>query len=327
MDNLDTGVILIVDDNHTNLAVLSQVLKSAGLKVRVAVDGESAIAQVEYALPELILLDVQMPGIDGFETCQRLKVNPVTSNIPVIFMTALADTENKIKGLSLGAVDYITKPFQEEEVLARIKVHLRLHFLTRKVMEQSAALQQANQQLMLLANLDGLTAVANRRRFDEYLDQQWYLLAQKQEPITLILGDLDYFKNYNDFYGHQAGDDCLKQVASALNLAAKRTSDLVCRYGGEEFALILPHTDEQGAIKVAKSAIAEVKKLRIPHSQSLVSQYVTMSLGISCQVPRPELQPKSAIAAADAALYQAKQQGRDRFCFSQLYSSEKISER
>ncbi|MGL6338548.1 MAG: response regulator, partial [Waterburya sp.] len=185
MDNQNTGVILIVDDNHTNLAVLSKVLKSAGLKVRVAVDGASAIAQVEYAPPELILLDVKMPGIDGFETCQKLKVNSLTKDIPIIFMTALADIEHKVKGLSLGAVDYITKPFQEEEVLARVRVHLKLHFLTRKVMEQAAALQKANQQLMLLANLDGLTEVANRRRFDEYLEQQWKLLAQKQAPIAL----------------------------------------------------------------------------------------------------------------------------------------------
>lgn len=324
MDNPDTGVILIVDDNHTNLAVLSQVLKSAGLKVRVAVDGESAIAQAEYALPELILLDIQMPGIDGFETCQRLKANPLTSNIPIIFMTALADIENKIKGLSLGAVDYITKPFQEEEVLARIKVHLKLHFLTLKVIEQSVALQKANQQLMLLANLDGLTKVANRRRFDEYLEQQWQLQTQKQAPISLILGDLDYFKNYNDFYGHQAGDDCLKQVASALNLAAKRNSDLVCRYGGEEFALILPHTDCPGAIKVAEATIAEVQKLQIPHFQSLVSQYVTISLGISCQIPSPELPLKSAIAAADAALYRAKQQGRNCLYVGQLYQNKPL---
>jgi diguanylate cyclase (GGDEF)-like protein len=327
MNNPNTGVILIVDDNHTNLAVLSKVLKSAGLKVRVAIDGESAIAQVEYAPPELILLDVKMPGIDGFETCQKLKANPVARDIPIIFMTALADTEHKIKGLSLGAVDYITKPFQEEEVLARIRVHLKLHFLTRKVIEQSAALQQANQQLMLLANLDGLTEVANRRRFDEYLEQQWQLLAQKQAPITLILCDLDYFKSYNDFYGHQAGDDCLKQVASALGLAARRSEDLVCRYGGEEFALILPNTDFQGAIKVAEITIAEVKKLQIPHAQSLVSPYVTISLGISCQIPSQDFKPKSAIAAADAALYQAKQQGRDRFYLDQLCSQVKISEK
>jgi DNA-binding response OmpR family regulator len=152
MDSPYSEVILIVDDNHTNLSVLSKVLKSAGLKVRVAVDGESAIAQVEYDPPGLILLDIQMPGIDGFETCQRLKAQTHIEDIPIIFITALADMEYKIKGLSLGAVDYITKPFQEEEVLARIRVHLKLRFLTKKVMEQANALQEANLQLQRLAN-------------------------------------------------------------------------------------------------------------------------------------------------------------------------------
>jgi PleD family two-component response regulator len=181
MNSPDSGVILIIDDNHTNLSVLSKVLKSAGLKVRVAIDGESAIAQVEYDPPELILLDIQMPGIDGFETCQRLKAQDRTQDIPIIFMTALTDMEHKIKGLSLGAVDYITKPFQEEEVLARIRVHLKLRFLTQKVIEQAKALQEANLELQRLANLDGLTEVANRRRFDEYLEEQWECLAEKKK--------------------------------------------------------------------------------------------------------------------------------------------------
>jgi diguanylate cyclase (GGDEF)-like protein len=313
MDSPYSEVILIVDDNHTNLSVLSKVLKSAGLKVRVAIDGASAIAQAEYDPPGLILLDIQMPGIDGFETCRRLKTQNHTQDIPIIFMTALTDMEHKIKGLSLGAVDYITKPFQEEEVLARIRVHLKLRFLTQKVIEQANALQEANLQLQRLANLDGLTEVANRRRFDEYLEEQWQELAEKNAPLSLILCDIDYFKSYNDYYGHQAGDYCLKQVAYALSLAVKRSIDLVCRYGGEEFAIIMPDTNLPEAVKVAEEICLAVNKLKIPHAQSQVSKYVTISLGISSQIPTPELRAKSAIATADTCLYTAKKQGRDRF--------------
>lgn len=314
MDSPDSAVILIVDDNHTNLSVLSKVLKGAGLKVRVAIDGGCAIEQVEYDPPSLILLDIQMPGIDGFETCQRLKTQTHTQDIPIIFMTALTDMEHKIKGLSLGAVDYITKPFQEEEVLARIRIHLKLRFLTQKVMEQANALQEANLQLQRLANLDGLTEVANRRHFDKYLEEQWQHLTENNAPLSLILCDIDYFKSYNDYYGHQAGDYCLKQVAYALSLAVKRSGDLVCRYGGEEFAIILPDTNLKEAIKVAEEIILAVKKIKIPHDRSQVSKYITMSLGIGSQIPTQELRSKSAIATADTCLYEAKKQGRDRYC-------------
>jgi PleD family two-component response regulator len=183
MNVKDARVILLVDDNPTNLAVLSQALKSAGYKIRVAMDGESAIEQVTSDPPELILLDVMMPGIDGFETCTRLKANLATKDIPIIFITASADVENKVKGLSLGAVDYVTKPFQQEEVLARVHVHLELRFLTRKVQEQAIALNEANQQLSRLALLDGLTELANRRRFDVFNSLRYRLLQELQRSF------------------------------------------------------------------------------------------------------------------------------------------------
>jgi diguanylate cyclase (GGDEF)-like protein len=307
----NSTVILIVDDNPTNLSVLSHALKTAGYKVRVAVDGESAIAQVEEEPPELILLDVQMPGIDGFETCMRLKTKPNARDIPVIFITAHTDIENKIKGLSVGAVDYITKPFQHEEVLARVKVHLKLRFLTQTVQEQAIALQKANQELHRLANLDGLTEVANRRRFDEYLQQEWRRSARGQQYLSLILCDIDYFKRYNDHYGHQAGDVCLKRVAQAIHNTVRRPGDMVARYGGEEFAIILPNTGPEGALRVAELIRAHIKQLQIPHSESLVTPYVTLSLGISSQVPSPASAVESLVAAADRALYTVKDKHRD----------------
>lgn len=308
------GIILIVDDNTANLAVLSNSLKSAGFKVRVAVDGESAIDQVEYSPPDLILLDVTMPGIDGFETCTRLKANLETQEIPVIFMTALSELPDKVKGFSVGAVDYITKPFQEKEVLARVTAHLKLRFLTLKVMEQATALQQANHELQRLANLDGLTRIANRRRFDDYLEQEWRRLAREKVPLSLIMCDVDHFKRYNDYFGHLAGDACLKQVAKALECAVKRPADLVARYGGEEFAVVLPNTSAEGAIQVAECIQLELKQLKIIHPHSEVSAYVTLTLGISSQVPTQESQAEFLITTADQALYKAKKQRRDTYC-------------
>jgi diguanylate cyclase (GGDEF)-like protein len=312
------GVILIVDDNPTNLSVLSIALKAAGYKIRVAMDGESAIEQIQEDAPELILLDVQMPGIDGFETCRRLKESPLTQNIPIIFITASIDLENKVKGLSVGAVDYITKPFQQEEVLARVRVHLELRFLTRKVQEQAIALQQANQKLHRLANLDGLTEVANRRRFDEYFDQEWQRSGREQTPLSLILCDIDYFKNYNDHYGHQAGDACLRRVAKTISETLRRPADLVARYGGEEFAIILPNTPSEGAIHIAELLQLRMKQLEILHAQSRVNSYVTLSLGISSQVPVLSQENKSLIAATDKALYLAKSEGRNTFCMEKF---------
>lgn len=308
----ERSVILIVDDNPTNLAVLSQVLKSTGYKTCVAVDGEGAVAQAKAALPDLILLDVQMPGMDGFEACTQLKSDPLTADIPVIFITAATTVESKVKGLSLGAVDYVTKPFQHEEVLARVKVHLQLRFLTYKVQEQAIALKKANLELHRLANLDGLTQVANRRRFDEYLDQEWRRLARDQDFLSLILCDIDYFKDYNDCYGHQAGDACLRQVAQAIRAGLNRPTDLVARYGGEEFAIVLSNTHPTGAFKVAETIRENIKRLQIVHARSKVESYVTLSLGVSSNIPSYDTPADTLVATADQSLYIAKGNGRNR---------------
>ncbi|MBW4663660.1 MAG: diguanylate cyclase [Chroococcus sp. CMT-3BRIN-NPC107] len=319
--------VLIIDDNPVNLRLAVDYLEASGFVVLVAQDGESGLQRASYANPHMILLDVILPGIDGFETCRLLKGDPQTKNIPVIFMTALADTEDKVKGFETGAVDYVTKPIQQEELLARITTHLRVQALTYQLQKQNELLQQqalelqaarqeaeaVARELQRLVHLDGLTGVANRRHFDQHLSDEWRRLAREQAPISLILCDIDYFKKYNDCYGHQAGDACLQQIAQAIVRVVKRPADLVARYGGEEFAIILPNTDTEGAVQVAQLIGAEIELLNIPHAESDVSKVVTASLGISSQVPRPEMLAESLIFTADRSLYAAKNQGRNTY--------------
>jgi diguanylate cyclase (GGDEF)-like protein len=322
--------ILIIDDNPTNLCVAVDYLEESGFTVLVAQDGCSGLKRAQYAHPQLILLDVLMPDMDGFETCRRLKLNPETCDIPVIFMTALSDLNDKVKGFAVGAVDYVTKPIQQEELLARMTTHLRIQSLTQQLQQQNQQLQQqaialeqakqdaetANLELQRVAYVDSVTAIANRRRFDEHLRLEWQRLARDKEPLSLILCDIDYFKFYNDHYGHQAGDLCLKEIAQTMDRVMKRAADVVARYGGEEFAIILPNVRIKGAIHIARLIQMEIRHLEIPHAQSKVSPNVTLSLGISSRIPDPQQQPESLITAADRALYQAKAQGRNTYALA-----------
>jgi diguanylate cyclase (GGDEF)-like protein len=187
------------------------------------------------------------------------------------------------------------------------------YILESKVAERTSELEKANQELSRLATLDGLTQVPNRRRFDEYLAQEWKRSQREQQTLSLILCDVDFFKLYNDYYGHQSGDHCLQQVAQAMQRAVKRPADLVARYGGEEFVVILPNTEAEGAIIVAQALQNQVASLKILHAKSQVSDYITLSLGVSSMIPLPDTAPKDLIAIADAALYEAKKQGRDRW--------------
>jgi two-component system cell cycle response regulator len=453
LDSENKGSILLVDDIPENLQLLSDLLVKLGYNVRSVTSGRMALKTVKVKRPDVILLDIKMPEMDGYQVCQALKADENLRGIPVIFISALDDVLDKVTAFKSGGIDYITKPFQIEEVVARLNNQLIIqrqqqlleqeianrretqevlyqsrallasvlnssldgiaamqairapetgniedfrclvvnpviarafatsreemigklvlkrflnrfepelfqkfvnivetgepleqdfyyssgesswfHFVAVKLgdgfaitirdittrKETELALQDANQKLEQLANLDALTQVANRRCFNDCLMREW----QKQQPLSLILFDLDSFKRYNDYYGHLAGDDCLLKIAQIVyqiirHHAVERPTDLVARYGGEEFAVLLPNTDLQGAIRVATRIQEQVHSLAIPHIKSGVTDIVTVSLGICSLVPSLEVKPDRIIANADQALYHAKEQGRDRYCIAE----------
>lgn len=307
-----TDIILIVDDIPDNLRYLSSLLSQRGYDVRAAINGRMALTVVKSTSPSLILLDILMPEMNGYEVCRRLKSDSQTSDIPIIFLSALDGVEDKVSAFEMGGVDYITKPFHPAEVVARVQIHLTM----RRLQQQ---LQAANQELKRLVHVDGLTLVANRRRFNEYLEQEWHRSALEKLPLSLILCDVDFFKTYNDIYGHLAGDECLCRLARVLQESVRYTSDLVARYGGEEFAVILPNTSPNGAFHVAQSIQAAIQRLKMVHEGSQIGAYVTFSFGIATIVPEIGRLSNRLVAAADKALYRAKVNGRGKIC---VYSHE-----
>ncbi|SKB15653.1 putative signal transduction response regulator [Planktothrix sp. PCC 11201] len=450
------GNILLVDDLPENLQLLSDLLIKLGYTVRSVTSGRMALKTVKVKQPDVIFLDIKMPEMDGYQVCQALKADENLSQIPIIFISALNDVFDKVKAFQSGGIDYITKPFQVEEVVARLESQLTIqrqqrlleqeiikrrdaeevlyqsrallssilngsldgiaalqalrepetgeikdfrclvvnpilarvfdrtredmmgkvilrrllnriqpelfyrfvkvvetgesleqdiyypvgdsywyHFVAVKLGDGFAitirditarkktelALQEANQKLKELANLDSLTQIANRRCFDACLQREWEVLAQQQRPLTLIMFDLDGFKPYNDHYGHLAGDDCLVQISQAVYQCTRhqdlrRPIDLVARYGGEEFIVLLSGKDLATGIQVAERIQQAIYRLKIPHEYSNVREIVTVSLGIASVIPSLEVQPNYLIELADQALYNAKQQGRDRYCIS-----------
>lgn len=301
---LNRNSILIVDDIPANIKVLGEALRFE-YQVRLATEGERALKIAGSSNPpDLILLDIVMPKMDGYEVCRRLKEDSSTRNIPVIFITAMAEEEDETRGLALGAVDYITKPFSLPIVKARVKTHLEL--------------KRHRDLLEALSTLDGLTGIPNRRRFDEVLKIEWLRAQREGTPLSLIMLDIDHFKLYNDNYGHIEGDDCLKKVAGCLAGGMSRPADFVARYGGEEFAVVLPMTDMQGAVKVASTLLRRMAEMRIPHAHSPVADRVTISLGVATMLPDRHGAPVRLIEAADKCLYTAKQAGRDRIKWTDL---------
>ncbi len=293
--------VLIVDDDIATIRLIAEAL-APDYDVIIATDAEEGLEQARATHPELILLDVLMPSINGFSLCRKLKSDEMTRRIPVVFVTGLTEVSDQARGFEIGAVDYITKPIEVPLLRARVKTHIRLYRQTL--------------QLESLAATDPLTGLSNRRKFDESLAHEIERCQRSQSELALIMVDIDDFKAYNDTYGHGRGDDCLVTVAHVLKNSARRGTDLCCRLGGEEFAIILGETDRVGAMTLAENIIAQFNELKLEHKSASEHNYLTVSMGVAVMDMRSALRDKvearELIDKADQALYNAKARGRNR---------------
>ncbi|HUF29184.1 MAG TPA: diguanylate cyclase [Gemmatimonadaceae bacterium] len=297
------GRILVVDDDVANIEVLNEVLGSS-YEVFFATRGAQAIEIARAALPDLVLLDVLMPEMNGYELCSRLRADPLTASIPVIFITGLGDVDAEIRGLEVGAVDYVTKPISPPLVRLRVRNQIEL--------------KRSRDRMEKLAETDGLTGLANRRAFDRVLGVEFRRLRRSGAPLSLILLDVDHFKLFNDHYGHVAGDDCLRSVAGVIGSAIARAADVAARYGGEEFGVVLPETSHEGAVLVAEKIRRAIVDACIPHETSPVASVVTASLGVVSVACAGLSAPPEVVAIADEQLYRAKSMGRNQIAGSDL---------
>ncbi|OKH18002.1 diguanylate cyclase domain-containing protein [[Limnothrix rosea] IAM M-220] len=347
----DNATILVVDDNITNLRLLTAILSQHGYTVKIAKSALAGLRHLKQCQTDLILLDIKMPHIDGYQFCIWLKSHPTTKNIPIIFLSGTQQSIAKIKAFSVGGADFIAKPFQSIDVLARIEHQLQLAYLQRQLRDKNKILaaevkrrqkiealllsqkaqlkkeikqRQHMEELLRLrnirltrqANIDDLTQVANRRHFDHCLVREISRAHTSGCPLSLVLCDIDFFKKYNDYYGHQGGDKCLNIVAQTLADVVNLPGDLVARYGGEEFALILPDTYMDAAIEVVHCVQRTIAELKLEHQASEISNYITISFGGCTLLPGDCSDAQSLIKNADQALYDAKRRGRSqvRWC-------------
>jgi len=294
--------ILVIDDSKLIAHVAKNILTKQGHEVLLAQDGETGLDIVRDKKPDLILLDLILPGIDGYGVCERIKNDPSIKDIPIIMLTSKAEHADKVRGLELGASDYVTKPFDEGELRARVNTHLRIK-------ELYESLQEKNRQLLEMANRDGLTGLYNHRYFQETLLKDFQRALRYNEFLACIMFDIDYFKKFNDTYGHQTGDVVLKTLGGLVKMVM-RDSDLAARYGGEEFALILYHTKPQEAYNIAERLRKTVEQHKFKAGDLELS--VNISIGVASYYHPDITDAKSLIECADKALYRAKEEGRNR---------------
>ncbi|MCA1805616.1 MAG: diguanylate cyclase [Xanthomonadaceae bacterium] len=321
------AVVLLVDDQAMVAEGIRRMLEhEPGIEFHYCSDPKTAINMAVQVKATTVLQDLVMPDIDGMTLVRFYRANPMTRDIPIIVLSSKDDPKIKSDAFANGATDYLVKLPEPIELIARIRAHSKSYLAQRErdeayhalremqeqLREMNARLALSNRELHRLSSLDGLTGIANRRQFDEVLEREWQRSVRNDTPLSLMLLDIDYFKPFNDRYGHQAGDDCLRMVARTLDRVVQRPTDLVARYGGEEFVVVLPDTNQAGAEAVARELLKEVRDLGIIHEDSKVADYLTLSIGTTT---RYSGQPGSAtglVAAADQALYLAKEHGRNR---------------
>lgn len=296
--------ILVVDDMTTTLLLLHDLLKDT-YEVKIAKSGTKALEILESPNDiDLILLDIEMPDINGYDVCKRIKNNETIKNIPIIFITGRTSQEDEEYGLNLGAIDYITKPFNKAIVKLRIKNYLNLKI--------------KNDMLEKLSMYDGLTNIRNRRFFDETFEKTFSEIKRDKKSLAVLMIDIDFFKPYNDNYGHGQGDETLRKVAKALEKTIKRPSDFVARYGGEEFVILLKDINKDGVEAVANNLLNAVRELKITHEFSKIENYVTVSIGVSYYNSSSDITKLELLLKADETLYNVKNSGRNNFAILEV---------
>ncbi len=308
---IESSLILIVDDDQTMRILLQQAMLLEQFSVQLASDGQECLDFCQQSRPDLILLDAVMPVLDGFQCCAMLYHLFEENCPPILMITTLDDEQSVEDAFVAGAIDYITKPIHWSVLKYRVRRLLESSWSMTEVKRLVRQLEAANQELHRLNRLDGLTHIANRRHFDEVFQQEWHRAATHSYPLTLILCDIDFFKQYNDLYGHVSGDACLIAVAEVISSAANQPTSLVARYGGEEFAILLPSANYRDALNIAIRIQSTLKAKAIPHSASSTGQ-VTVCCGLTSFIPTVQIAPEVLIEKADKALYQAKALGRNQ---------------
>lgn len=313
-------VVLLVDDQVMIAeGIRRMLLDEKDIEFHCCADSKDAVDMALKVGPTIILQDLIMPDVDGYTLVRQYREHEKIRNVPVIVLSSREDPRDKRLAFENGANDYLIKLPDKIELIARIRANSK-NYLTQLERDEAFAtlaelqgqLKQSNEELQKLTCQDSLTGIANRRRFDDFIEKECQRSAREGSPLSLLLIDIDYFKLYNDNYGHLGGDGCLRKVADALRRAVQRPADLVARYGGEEFAIILPNTNIEGALKIAEFLHSVVQELEIPHQYSEISDIITISTGIACKVANMNNSPGDLIEMADRALYEAKKSGRNQ---------------
>ncbi|MDX8392485.1 MAG: diguanylate cyclase [Mariprofundaceae bacterium] len=317
-------VVLLIDDQKTVVRGIEKMLaEHPDIDFHACTDARQAVQMVCETSPSVILQDTYMPHSDGFDLIKKYAANKAIGDIPVIMISAESDADAKARAFLAGADDYIVKPPHPVELVARVRHHSQVYFdhlerekILLQLRKQHAELEDANRQLKHLATTDALTQIPNRMSFDKQFLQEWRLSVRNKTPFSIAMVDIDNFKQYNDFYGHQQGDTCLQQVANTMAKVMRRPTDMIARYGGEEFAVICPDTATHGGEKIAENLCLAVESLNIPHERAEAASCVTISVGMASNLPGKageDKTPEELLKAADTALYHSKKSGRNRF--------------